>query len=62
MAEYKVYDENENEVKKGQELTDFRGDKAIFKGCYHPRKVCVKEKDLDCMEYYASVFNLTIKQ
>jgi hypothetical protein len=51
------------EAKKSQEVTDFRGDKAILKDWREPHKsasgghVTLKYDKCDEMEYYASVIN-----
>lgn len=60
-----VYKGTDKEVKKGDILTDFRGDKAIADYWREPThgvgKICVKDIDNPnsfSMEYYVSVFNL----
>lgn len=62
-AEYEAY-LNGRLLKRGDELTDFRGGKAWFYGCHHPRKITVLTKQNDptsTMEYYPSAFNVEIK-
>lgn len=62
-ADYEAY-LNGRLLKRGDELTDFRGGKAWFYGCYHPRKITVLTKQNDptsTMEYYPSAFNVEIK-
>ena len=62
-AEYEAY-LNGRLLKRGDELIDFRGDKAWFYGCYHPRKITVlteQNNPMSTMEYYPSVFNVEIK-
>ena len=60
-----VYKGTDKEVKKGDILTDFRGNKAIADYFREPDhgvgKICVKDIDNPdgfSMEYYVSVFNL----
>ena len=60
-----VYKGTDREVKKGDVLTDFRGDKSIADYWREPThgvgKISVKNKPEDtmsCGEYYVSVFDL----
>lgn len=61
-AEYKAFYKGK-ELKRGDELVDFRGDKSYYYGCYHPRKITVSEDKAgnDLQEYYPSAFNVEIK-
>jgi hypothetical protein len=47
------------EVKPGDEITDFRGDKSTFVGITGPTKIHVKKDEMD-REFYPSVFDLII--
>lgn len=67
FEEYKVIDKDGNEVKEGDEIIDFRGDKAIFKeitkvpGGPSSGKIYVQNSEKGWeQEYYPSVFNLKI--
>ncbi len=64
MIKYIVKDDKENTLSVGDTITDFRGEPAIFDGCYHPRKVCAKAIDSGqwAQEYFPSVVNLTIEE
>ena len=59
-----VYKATGAEVKKGDELTSFRGEKYIADYFREPThgigKISVKKNadDFHCCEYYVSVFNL----
>lgn len=61
-AEYKAFYKGK-ELKRGDELVDFRGDKSYYYGCYHPRKITVSEDKVgnNLTEAYPSVFNVEIK-
>lgn len=59
-----VYKGTDREVKQGDELTDFRGDKCFAYFWREPNhgegKISVKNSmdDFMCFEYYVSVFGL----
>lgn len=63
---YRVTDKNGNEVKRGDTIIDFRGDKAQFvevareKGEGREALVTVIESETTAT-YYASVYELTVK-
>lgn len=66
-VEYKAYKDGK-ELKRGDELISFRGNKAYFYGVFHPRKVAVtfepvvkEDEYIDTMEYYPSVYDIEIK-
>lgn len=61
----KAYDKNTGkEIKKGDEITDFRGDKHIFARASRAQtenksgKICTA----DNYEYYDRVFNIIVKE
>lgn len=66
----KAFDERGIEIKEGDKVTDFRGDTAYFikptraNGDGNQGKVAVKPYPdaTTSMEYYASVYNLTVRE
>lgn len=71
MSAFTVYHQDGTEVHEGDQITSFRGEPWTFGGCWHPRKIFVwwkKDPEGDdsypnkrTMEYFASVFNLGIR-
>ena len=60
----KTYDERTGkEIKAGDTITDFRGDKHIFKMASRARTECKSGKvcTTDNREYYDKVFRLIVK-
>lgn len=64
----KAFDKEGNEIKRGDEITDFRGDRATFvmatrESGSRSGKVVVKwDKNGQQYEYYDSVFDLKVKE
>lgn len=62
----RVIDKNDNEVKPGDEIPDFRGKKWIFQSISRGRKVIVKDptvlasSPLSTREFFPTVFSLRI--
>jgi hypothetical protein len=54
------YNSGSEPLKKGDTLTSFRGEDFTYEGCYHSRKVTVRNKEGALRDYYANVFNLGI--
>lgn len=67
FEEYKVVDKTGKEIKEGDEIVDFRGDKSIFRGITKvpggasTGKIATQNPGSDwSQEYYPQVFNLKI--
>ena len=62
-SRFTVYHKDGSEVKVGDKLSTFNGDEYTYYGCYHPRKVCVRNDKFECgREFYPNVLGLTIKE
>jgi hypothetical protein len=48
-------------LEKGDTVTSFRGEDFTYVGCTHPRKVTVRKEEGSLRDFYASVFNLGIR-
>lgn len=63
MTKYNVWHENGIQVKEGETLKDFRGGKAVFLGCTHPRKINVRYSGSNGMQVrYPAIFDVIITE